>query len=83
MISIAKSIRFSTNFSAEICEFGCGRRNGCLRREAVAEAGFAQGQLSAESGPSSQSAAPGGTGVSLSGIELTVGRSANRITRRH
>jgi dienelactone hydrolase len=32
MTSIAKSILFSTNFSAEICEFGCGRRNGCLRR---------------------------------------------------
>jgi hypothetical protein len=27
MTSIAKSIRFSTSFSAEICDFGCGRRN--------------------------------------------------------
>src|SRR5262249_27994949 len=36
----------------------------------------------AETGPSSQSAGSSGTGVSLSEIDLNVGRSAKRITRR-
>jgi hypothetical protein len=35
MTSIAKSIPFSTNFSDEICEFSCGRRNGCFRTQAL------------------------------------------------
>jgi hypothetical protein len=50
MTSIAKSIRFSMNFSAEICEFGCGRRNGCLRRSAGILTRRREGLKCAESG---------------------------------
>ena len=62
---------------------GVGRDGGGLQRwTAVLRRRPGQRRSCAEIGPPSQSAGPSGSGVSLSGMDLKVGRSAKRRTRR-